>query len=443
MGDPRGFLTVPRVDPDERRVRERIHDWHEIQIPPSGDRIKSQASRCMDCGIPFCHHGCPLGNLIPEFNDLVWRGDMKEAARRLLATNDFPEITGRICPAPCEASCVLGMRKDEAVTIKAIEHAIADTMTFEPVKTPRSGKSVGVVGSGPAGLAAAKMLSRFGHRVVVYEKDDRLGGLLRYGIPDFKLEKDILDRRIAQMREEGVHFETNVEADASFKSRHDALLLAMGARTPRDLSVPGRDLDGVHFAMEFLEQQNRRVAGESISGIDANGKRVIVLGGGDTGADCVGTSIRQGAASVLQLELMPKPPLVRAPQNPWPEWPFVLRTSTSHEEGADRDWAVQTRAFRGENGRVAGLEAVRVVREEGRIRAIPGTEFTIPCDLVLLAMGFTGPNIATDAAGATKDEGIFAAGDVSRGQSLVVWALADGRRAASGIDAWLRRNTKR
>jgi len=423
----------------------------------------------MDCGIPFCHQGCPLGNLIPEWNDLVFRGKHEEAAKRLAATNNFPEVTGRICPAPCEASCVLNLR-GEPVTIKTVERTIADHVFEQPLAPQsagvRTGKSVAVVGSGPAGLAAAQQLARAGHGVVVFERDDRSGGLLRYGIPDFKMEKEILDRRVQQMTAEGVRFRSGVAVGVEVRGAEllhefDAVVLAMGARAPRDLPTPGRELGGVHFAMEFLVQQNRRVADglETVGGdILATGKRVVVIGGGDTGSDCVGTSLRQGAVSVTQLELMPKPALVRMPTNPWPEWPLVLRTSSSHEEGAERDWAVSTRSFRGEGGKVVALETVRVVLEGGKIVPVAGTEASIPCDLVLLAMGFVGPerggiveqlgvaldargNVRSGASGATSVPRVFAAGDVSRGQSLVVWAIADGRRVAAGVDAFLKRET--
>jgi glutamate synthase (NADPH/NADH) small chain len=469
MGDPKGFLKVPRVEEDERPVEERVRDWHEIIEPAAEDQLREQASRCMDCGIPFCHQGCPLGNLIPEWNDLMHRGKHAEAAKRLAATNNFPEVTGRICPAPCEASCVLNLR-GEPVTIKTIERTIADHMFEQPLlpqpASVRTGKAVAVVGSGPAGMAAAQQLARAGHDVVLFERDDRPGGLLRYGIPDFKMEKQIIDARVAQMTSEGVRFRSGVSVGVDVRGPEllqdfDAVLLTMGARSPRDLPTPGRHLHGVHFAMEFLVQQNRRVAeGIATVGGDilATGKRVVVIGGGDTGSDCVGTSLRQGAVSVTQLELMPKPALVRMPSNPWPEWPLVLRTSSSHEEGAERDWAVSTRAFRGENGNVVALETVRVVLEGGKIQPVAGTEGSIPCELVLLAMGFVGPepggiveqlglaldargNVRSDASGATNVPRVFAAGDVSRGQSLVVWAIADGRRAAAGVDAFLRRET--
>jgi glutamate synthase (NADPH/NADH) small chain len=422
----------------------------------------------MDCGIPFCHQGCPLGNLIPEWNDLVYKGDLTAAAKRLQATNNFPEVTGRVCPAPCESSCVLAMR-DEPVTIKTIERTIADHVRSAGGYVPqrashRSGKRVAVVGSGPAGMAAAQQLARSGHDVVVFERDDAIGGLLRYGIPDFKMEKDVLDLRAEQMRAEGVVFRLGVSVGHDVRGdqllhEFDAVVLGIGARAPRDLPIPGRELRGVHFAMEFLAQQNRRLAGhepEAASAILATGKRVIVIGGGDTGSDCVGTSVRQGATSVTQLELMPKPALVRQPANPWPEWPLVLRTSTSHEEGAERDWSVSTRSFRGEAGRVVALEAVRVVLDKGKMVPLPGTELSVPADLVLLAMGFVGPerggvveqlglaldargNVRTDASGATSVPGVFAAGDAARGQSLVVWGIADGRRVAAGVDEWLRR----
>jgi glutamate synthase (NADPH/NADH) small chain len=466
MGDPRGFLKVARAKAKDRPAGERAKHWREFTDPPPQAQLEAQASRCMDCGIPFCHQGCPLGNLIPEWNDLVHRGRMDEARARLEETNNFPEMTGRICPAPCEASCVLNI-EGTPVTIKDIERSIADHAFASPlvprVAARRTGKRVAVVGSGPAGLAAAQELARAGHDVHVYERDDRIGGLLRYGIPDFKLEKEPIDRRITQMRAEGVTFHTGVDARADLRARHDAVVLALGARAPRDLPVPGRELGGVHFAMEFLVQQNRRVAGDVVpdeGALLATGKRVVVLGGGDTGSDCVGTSIRQGAASVVQLELMPKPPLVRVPTNPWPEWPVVLRTSSSHEEGEGsvlaRDWAGMTRRLvpvKGAN-RVAALEAVRVEAQGGKLVEVAGSTFEIPCDLVLLAMGFVGPekpgiveemgvaldargNVVTRASGATSVDGVFAAGDVSRGQSLVVWAIADGRRVAGGVDAWL------
>jgi glutamate synthase (NADPH/NADH) small chain len=466
MGDPKGFLKVTREEEEERAIAERVRDWREIVQPAGDEQLRAQASRCMDCGIPFCHQGCPLGNLIPEWNDLMYRGRRAEAVNRLLATNNFPEVTGRVCPAPCEASCVLNIQ-GEPVTIKTIERTIADHAFQEPLvpqpSTVRSGKSVAVVGSGPAGLAAAQQLARAGHDVVVFERDDRIGGLLRYGIPDFKMEKGIIERRVEQMQAEGVRFKTSVAAGVDVTGEQllhdfDAVVLTMGARAPRDLPIPGRELAGVHFAMDFLTQQNRRVAGDSLpAGRDilAGGKNVVVIGGGDTGSDCVGTSLRQGAASVTQIELMPKPPLVRVPNNPWPEWPLILRTSSSQEEGAERDWAISTRSFRGEGGRVVALDAVRVKLEGGKVVPLPGADIAIPCDLALLAMGFLGPerpgvveqlgvgldargNVKTDAAGATSVPRVFAAGDTSRGQSLVVWAIADGRRVAAGVDAFLR-----
>jgi glutamate synthase (NADPH/NADH) small chain len=468
MGDPKGFLKVAREEEDDRAITERVQDWREIHVSGAPEMVKSQASRCMDCGIPFCHQGCPLGNLIPEWNDLVHKGRLDEATRRLLATNNFPEVTGRVCPAPCEASCVLNIR-DEPVTIKTIERTIADYGFDHEGLRPRppaarTGKRVAVVGSGPAGMACAQQLARAGHEVVLFERDDRIGGLLRYGIPDFKMEKGIIDRRIEQMQAEGVAFRAGVDVGRGvsgddLRREFDAVVITTGSRVPRDLPIPGRELGGVHFAMEFLEQQNRRVAGDAVGdtgAILATGKHVIVIGGGDTGSDCVGTSIRQGALSVTQLELMPKPSLVRVPNNPWPEWPLVLRTSSSQEEGAERDWAVSTQTFRGEGGRVVALEATRVNFDGGKMNRVPGTEIAIPCGLALLAMGFVGPerlglveqlgvaldgrgNVRTDASGATSVPGVFAAGDAARGQSLVVWAIADGRRVAAGTDAWLRR----
>jgi glutamate synthase (NADPH) small chain len=477
MGDPRGFLKVARAKAKERPTEERAKHWREFAETPSREHLEAQASRCMDCGIPFCHSpvvrpgvapgGCPLGNLIPEWNDLVYRGRMDEAQARLEETNNFPEVTSRVCPAPCEAACVLNI-EETPVSIKDIERSIADhafASTLVPRIADRStGKRVAVVGSGPAGLAVAQELARAGHDVHLYERDDRIGGLLRYGIPDFKLEKAPIDLRMEQMRAEGVTFHPGVDPKAAdLRARHDAVVLALGARAPRDLPVAGRELGGVYFAMDFLVQQNKRVAGDVVPddvAILATGKRVVVLGGGDTGSDCVGTSIRQQAASVIQLELMPKPELVRMPGNPWPEWPLVLRTSSSHEEGANgtlaRDWAVMTRRLVAKegSGNVAALEAVRVEMRGGKLTDVSGSTFEIPCDLVLLAMGFVGPekrglvedlgvaldprgNVVTRSDGSTNVPGVFAAGDVSRGQSLVVWAIADGRRVAAGVDSWL------
>jgi len=465
MGDPRAFLSVPREKEPDRPVEARVHDFREVALPLEADALTAQASRCMDCGVPFCHRGCPLGNLIPEWNDHVYRGRWDDAARALHETNNFPEITGRVCPAPCEASCVLNL-VDAPVAIKAVERAIADHVRasgFAP-RPPahRGGRRVAVVGSGPAGLAAAQELTRFGHDVTVWERDDRLGGLLRYGIPDFKLDKRVLDERLDQLRAEGVVFRTGVTIGADLelgelRRDFDAVILCAGARKARALEVPGNDLDGVCFAMDFLTQQNRRIAGDILpSGQDilATGKDVVVIGGGDTGSDCVGTAVRQGAKSVLQLELMPKPALTRVPENPWPEWPLVLRTSTSQEEGgARRDWAVSTRAFTGGGGKLQGLSLVRVELRSGRVHELPGTEWNLPCDLALLAMGFVGAesallgsaglragvrgNVETDERGATHVPGVFAAGDVSRGQSLVVWAIADGRRVARAVHATL------
>ena len=452
MTEPRGFLQIAKKKERERPVADRVRDWREIVVPAARDEVAAQAKRCMDCGVPFCHRGCPLGNLIPEWNDLVGRGLDDEAIARLERTNNFPEITGRVCPAPCEASCVLEL-EGASVTIKTVERTLADRALARGLRprpaAKRTGRRAAVVGSGPAGLAAAQELARAGHDVVVFERDDRAGGLLRYGIPDFKLEKGVLDARLDQLRAEGVALRCGRAPDASELAAFDAVVLAVGARRPRDLAVPGRELAGVAFAMDFLEQQNRSVAGEKAPALVATGKRVVVIGGGDTGSDCVGTAIRQGAASVLQLEILPRPSESRLAKNPWPEWPLVLRTSSSHEEGAARDWAVMTRAFVGDGA----VRAISAVRAEG-FQPVAGTEHEIPCELVLLAMGFVGPepelaralgveldargNVRVDGAQRTSVANVFAAGDASRGQSLVVWAIADGRRAAASADAYLR-----
>jgi glutamate synthase (NADPH) small chain len=461
MGKITGFLEIEREDRDYAPVAERTRHFREFVLPPASDEVSRQAARCMDCGIPFCHRGCPVNNQIPDWNDLVYHGDWRDAARTLLSTNNFPEVTGRICPAPCEASCTLNI-EDVPVTIKSIECAIADRAFSEGWIAPepaekKTGKRVAVVGSGPSGLAAAQQLARAGHEVHVYEKNATPGGLLRYGIPDFKLEKSVIERRVAQMQGEGVTFHCNVHVGltlsaANLEAQYDAVLLAGGAEKPRDLPIPGRELKGVEQAMAFLPQQNRRVSGEAQTAepILATGKRVIVIGGGDTGSDCIGTSFRQGATSVVQLEILPEPPAKENKAMSWPHWPLKLRTSSSQEEGAVREFSVMTTRFEGDaNGSVSALHCVRA---DAKLQPVPGTEFTIEADLVLLAMGFVSPvhegllaslgvefdgrgNVkANDSDYATSRPKIFVAGDMRRGQSLVVWAIREGRQAAHAID---------
>jgi len=463
VGKVTGFQEYTRETPSRRAVKERIHDYFEVYQPFGDDKVRTQAARCMDCGIPFCHTGCPVNNIIPDWNDLVYRDEWKDAIRVLHSTNNFPEFTGRICPAPCEAACVLGIN-EPAVTIKVIEKTIVEHawksgwIRPEPPQT-RTGKRVAVVGSGPAGLAAAQQLARAGHSVTVFEKADRIGGLLRYGIPDFKMEKHVLDRRLEQMTAEGVVFRTKAHIGgdipaSDLRKEFDAILLTGGAEQPRELRVAGRELKGIHFAMEYLPQQNKRAAGDDVPGqILATGKHVVIIGGGDTGADCLGTAHRQKAASVTQFEIMPMPPQDRHTSTPWPLWPLQLRIESAHEEGGVRDWAVNTTKFTDDGkGNVKQLHAVRV-GPPPKFEAMPGTEFTLDADLVLLALGFTGPvkqgmleQLGVELDGrsnvATKNymssvPGVFAAGDMRRGQSLVVWAISEGRSAAKAIDDYL------
>jgi len=464
MADPKGFLTTPRVTPARRPVDVRIGDWREVYLEFGTSRAERQAGRCMDCGIPFCHSGCPLGNLIPEWNDLVWRQDWAEAARRLHATNNFPEFTGRLCPAPCESACVLGINSDP-VTIKQVEVEIADRAWDAGWTVPQppatlTGRTVAVVGSGPAGLAAAQQLTRAGHAVTVYERAEAPGGLLRFGIPEFKMEKRYLDRRLDQMRAEGTEFVCGVNAGvdvtaADLSGRFDAVVLAGGATIPRGLPVPGADLDGVHQAMEYLPASNRAVTRGAEPSLTARGRHVVIIGGGDTGADCLGTAHRQGAASVTQLEIMPRPPSARPDGQPWPTYPMIYRVSSAHEEGGDRVYAVSTQEFLPDAaGRVRALRLVDVEGPGARFAPIPDTDRELRCDLVLLAMGFTGAdrsglldglgvemdargNVARDAGFATSVPGVFVAGDMGRGQSLIVWAIAEGRAAAAAVDAYL------
>jgi glutamate synthase (NADPH) small chain len=474
MADPRGFLTHGREVAERRPVEERIHDWHEV-YPGSPGRallpiISTQASRCMDCGIPFCHQGCPLGNLIPEWNDLVWRDDWDGAMDRLHTTNNFPEFTGRLCPAPCETACVLGINQDP-VTIKNVEVTIIDRAWSSGYVRPEppewlSGRTVAVIGSGPAGLAAAQQLTRAGHTVAVYERADKIGGLLRYGIPEFKMEKAVLDRRLDQMRREGTVFRAGVDVGTeltgdSLRERYDAVVLAIGSTVARDLPVPGRELGGIHQAMEFLPQANRAALGEDpvptgADQITAAGKDVVIIGGGDTGADCLGTSIRQGAASVTQLEILAQPPADRPTHQPWPTYPMTFRVSSAHEEAGDRVYAVSTQEFLGDSD--GGVRALRLVEVDASFQPVAGSEREIPAQLVLLAMGFTGPEqpglveqlgvdldergtIARDASYATSVDGVFVAGDAARGQSLIVWAIAEGRAAAAAVDEYLTGHT--
>jgi len=464
VGKPTGFIEYTRETPTRREVKERINDYFEVYQPFPEDKVRTQGARCMDCGIPFCHTGCPVNNIIPDWNDLVYRNEWRDAIRVLHATNNFPEFTGRICPAPCEAACVLGIN-EPPVAIKLIEKNIVEWawkegwIHPEPART-KTGKRVAVIGSGPAGLAAAQQLARAGHTVTLFEKADRIGGLLRYGIPDFKMEKHVLDRRLEQMTAEGVIFKTNAHVGGNLpagdlRKEFDAILLTGGAENPRDLRVPGRELKGIHFAMEYLPQQNKKIAGDAVPDqILATGKHVVIIGGGDTGADCLGTAHRQKAASVTQFEIMPMPPEDRHASTPWPLWPLQLRIESAHEEGGIRDWAVNTTRFTGDaDGNVKQLHAVRV-GPPPKFEAVRGSEYTMNADLVLLAMGFTGPvkngmleqlGVELDARSnvATKGfmssvPGIFAAGDMRRGQSLVVWAISEGRSAAKAVDDYLK-----
>ncbi len=468
MGDVTGFLKHGRELPARRPIPVRLKDWKEVYEPFPDDHLRVQASRCMDCGIPFCNNGCPLGNLIPDWNDLVYRDRWHDAIERLHATNNFPEFTGRLCPAPCEASCVLGINQDP-VTIKQVEVEIIDHAWAEgwvtPVMPSRvTGRTIAVVGSGPAGLAAAQQLTRAGHAVVVFERADRIGGLLRYGIPEFKMEKRHLERRIAQMRSEGTEFRAGVDVGTDItadqlRADFDAIVLAGGATQARDLPIPGRNLAGIHQAMEYLPLSNRVQEGDLADPpITAEGKRVVIIGGGDTGADCLGTAHRQGASVVHQLEIMPRPPDARGEATPWPLWPLMYRTSSAHEEGGERVFAVNTERFEGEDGNVRALRAHEVEFVDGRFEPVEGTDFDLECELVLLAMGFTGPersplleglgvaltdrgNVGRDSGWATNVDGVFACGDMGRGQSLIVWAIAEGRAAAAAVDKHLMGDT--
>ncbi|MFZ0529486.1 MAG: glutamate synthase subunit beta, partial [Propionicimonas sp.] len=474
MADPRGFMTTERQVAERRPVEERIQDWNEVYPGTPGRAvlpiIGKQASRCMDCGIPFCHQGCPLGNLIPEWNDMIWRDDWRGALDRLHATNNFPEFTGRLCPAPCETACVVGINR-EPVTIKNIEVAIidrawADRRVIPETPAWHTDKTVAVIGSGPAGLAVAQQLTRAGHTVVVYERADALGGLLRYGIPEFKMEKKVLDQRLKQMRLEGTVFKTGVEVGVDLTGeqlleRFDAVVLAIGATVARDLPIPGRELAGIHQAMEFLPQANRAALGQELGDqILATGKDVVIIGGGDTGADCLGTSIRQGARSVTQLEILPQPTSERPANQPWPTYPMVYRVSSAHEEGGERLYSVSTTQFNGdESGNVTGLELQEVRLVNGRFETVPDSTRELSAQLVLLAMGFTGPqqagvveqlgveldargNIVRDAGFATTADRVFVCGDAGRGQSLIVWAIAEGRSCANGVDAFLQGSSR-
>jgi glutamate synthase (NADPH/NADH) small chain len=465
VADPQGFLkTRERELPARRPVPVRIRDWKEVYEEQELGQLQRQAGRCMDCGIPFCHSGCPLGNLIPEWNDLAWKGDWREAIERLHATNNFPEFTGRLCPAPCETACVLGINQP-AVTIKQIEVTTIDRAFDSGYVLPQaperlSGKTVAVVGSGPAGLAAAQQLTRAGHTVAVYERADKPGGLLRFGIPEFKMEKSVLDRRIAQMEAEGTRFRSGVDVGndvtgKQLRDRYDAVVLAIGATVPRDLPVPGRELDGVMQAMEFLPPANRVALGETVPGqVTAEGKDVIVIGGGDTGADCIGTSHRQGARSVTSLEIMPQPGEVRSANQPWPTYPMLFRIASAHEEGGDRVYAASTKQILGEDGKVTGIQVVDVRLGDKGFEEVEGTERVLPAQLILLAMGFLGPqssgvveqleveldersNVKRDRDFMSSVPGVFVAGDAGRGQSLIVWAIAEGRSAAAGVDRFL------